>query len=304
MNGLVITEPCAIDDLDEAAYHADPVEGGSLSHSMAKKIVQPGGPAKLRAYLDGSREHKKEFDFGTAAHSLVLGTGAPMVAIPDEYLASNGAISTKAAKDFVAEARANGQVPLKSVDVDHIKAMALQIIANSQAMAILEADGARHEVSAFRVDDATGLWLRNRFDTLALEVVGDYKTAASADPAVFLRKAYDLGYHMQAGWYLDMALALELCDPDARFRFIVQEKDAPYLVSVIEMSADYLAIGRADNCRAIELYAECIDTDRWPGYGDQVHVIDPPAWLVARLESTLDPITEAELLALLEGSAA
>ena len=304
MTDWTINGPGHRDDMPEAIYHADPVEGGSLSCSMAKLIIRPAGPAKLRQYLDGPREYKKVFDYGQAAHALVLGCGAELVAIPDEILASNGAISTKAAKDFVAEARDNGQLPLKSTDIEHIKAMALQLVYSSDAMAIIEADHAEHEVSAFRVDEVSGVWLRCRFDTIAPAIVGDYKTTVDANPATFARKAYDLGYHMQHAWYLDMSVALGLTDPDAPFKFVAQEKEAPYCVSVVQLDDDYLAIGRRDNRRAIDLYAECVAADTWPGYPSGTHVVAPPPWAIDEVNSTLDPTVEAELLALIEGSAA
>jgi hypothetical protein len=48
----LITEP-GVYDIAEDHYHADPVPGGSLSNSGAKKLLPPSCPAKF-AY---EREH-------------------------------------------------------------------------------------------------------------------------------------------------------------------------------------------------------------------------------------------------------
>lgn len=296
-----ITAPTVAWDMPEDDYHADPVTGGSLSHSMAKVLIQPGGPAKLRWQLDNPQPYKKVFDFGRAAHALVLGVGAELRMIPDEYLASNGAASTKAAKDFIAQAREDGATPLKQVEFQQIKDMALQLARHPEAVAVLTADGARHEVSAFTVDPHTGVVLRCRFDTIASTGLGDYKTAATADPHRFNRAVLDNGYHQQHPWYLDTAAALDLVDPDAPFKFVVQEKTAPYLVSVIQLDAEWVRIGRDLNRRAIDLFVDCTRTGQWPGY--ETTTLTPPPWAYPT-DTQLDPAIEAELLALMTGDPA
>ena len=44
---VIIDEPCIRDDLPAAVYHSDPTRHGSLSQSMAKTLLEEGGPAKL-----------------------------------------------------------------------------------------------------------------------------------------------------------------------------------------------------------------------------------------------------------------
>ena len=71
-------------DMPEDAYHAHP----ALSASGIKVLAQPGGPAKWWWQHTHPQPSKKAFDVGSAAHSLVLGVGAPLARIPDELLAS------------------------------------------------------------------------------------------------------------------------------------------------------------------------------------------------------------------------
>lgn len=285
-------------DLPEDEYHSRP----ELSASMAKILIQPGGPAKLRHQLDTPRVEKKTFDFGHAAHQLVLGKGAPIAVIPDDLLASNGAASTAAAKAFIAEAREAGQVPLKSVEAQQVADMADALTRHTEASEVLQAQGRHVELSAFAQDAQTGVQLRCRFDLVAPTVVADYKTAVDAEPGRFARQTMlNLGYHVQAAHYLDMAHRLGLASSDAGFAFVVQEKEAPYLPAVVWVGDEYLDLGRRDMRRAIDLWAECNRTGVWPGYPTTVAV--PPKWALDEAETELDPTTEAELLALIERTA-
>lgn len=142
------------------------------------------------------------------------------------------------------------------------------------------------------------MWLRGRFDLHIGGGLYDCKTAASADPDTFARRAVDYGYHRQATWYLDLARDVGL-DAD-QFGFIVQEKEPPYAVACIRLSDEHLALGRRDMRTAIDTYAECLNSGLWPGYGDDWQTVDLPGYLRARLYDHLDPTTEAELLALLD----
>ena len=299
-----ITEPGIHTGMDEAVYHLDPVEAGSLSSTWARTIMQPAGPAKFRHQMDSPREYRKVFEFGHAAHALVLGIGAPIARIPEKLLATNGAVSTKEAKQFVTEAREAGHTPLKAAEHDQVLAMAEAILENPDAVEALRGrDGdARHEVSAFRQDPETGMWLRGRFDSIHADGITDYKTIVDADPALFARRtAAELGYHMQAAWYLDMAAALGELDTDAPFTFVLQEKKAPYLTSVVDMSALFLHLGRERNRRAIDLYARCKATDTWPGYTGRA-VAEPPKWLTDQEDEGLSADIEAELTDLINNT--
>lgn len=273
---VIITEPGVYRNLGEDDYHGDPVPETSLSVSGAKRILQ--SPARFR-HVQLNPEVKKAFDFGHAAHAEVLGVGAPVAVIPDSILASNGAVSTKDAKAFVAEARAAGQVPLKSDEAAVIAAMAAKLREHPLAKTLF-ADG-EPEVSLFTRDAATKVMLRGRLDwrteVRRMPVVVDYKTTAkTADPSLFWREATDRDYVMQDCWYRELSDAeLHPGQPHA-FVFCVQEKDPPYLVSFIEFDDDAREIAAQRNRVARELYLDCMTRDDWPGYAPVVHRISTP----------------------------
>jgi len=289
---LTITEPGLVDGMPDDVYHGDPVPSGSLSASGAKKLLPPSCPAKFRYEQDNPPEPKKTFEFGHAAHRLVLGRGVPIKVIPDDVADSRGGWTTTAAKALVAEARENGQTPLKPEEWDTVQAMAAAIKAHPVASRLFDPARGKAEQSAFWVDEASGIWRRARFDFLPHVVEGrrliipDYKTAVSAERDKFARAASDYGYHQQAAWYLDAIKALK-GEEDAVFVFVVQEKTAPYLVNVIQLDHNAIAIGDLLNRRAINTYARCVAEDHWPGYSDDVQLAQLPAYYERQFEGDL-----------------
>jgi len=277
------TEPGIYDKIPDEIYHGD---RNSLSSTGARKLLAPSCPAKFRHEQDNPPAPKKVFDFGHAAHSLVLGYGAELREIPAEILAANGAVSTTAAKEFVAKARTEGAVALKPGEYKQVQDMAEMIRANETAVALLS-DG-KPEQSLYWRDQATGIMRRARPDWMpnpngSRMILVDYKSANSADKDDFAKSAGDYGYHCQAPWYLDGVRELGL-DPNPAFLFVVQEKEAPYLVNVVELAPDALELGSQLNRIAIESYATCMQTGVWPGYGDDIKLVDLPPWIYNRNE--------------------
>ena len=282
--------------MPETIYHSRP----ELSASIAKRLIEPGGPARWKWEHDHGRAETKAFDLGHAAHKLVLGAGTPIARIPEELLASNGATSTKAAREWIAEAREQGVVPLKPTEYDQVHDMAAVLHAHRGAQALLDR-ATDVELSAFSAYEETGVALRCRFDAIGPSVLIDYKTSITANPAKWARSAADYGYHMQASHYGQMAQFCQVTDEP--LRFIVQEKAAPYLVSVIRLDAAAIELGHQRMREAIAIWQQCHETGIWPGYGEDEHLIDLPEWAY-RTNDQLDPAVEAELLALIDGGKA
>jgi hypothetical protein len=262
-------------DLSNDAYHADKT---SLSSSGARKLLPPSCPAKFRYEQDNPQPHKKTFDYGNAAHMKVLGRGPKLI------LVDHDTWNSKAAKTEVAEARAQGGIPLKQHEIDMVDAMAAAIRQHPLAAALLEPAYGAPEQSGFWIDGPTGIRRRVRFDWLpsiqsGRLIIPDYKTAADASNDAFQKALDNYGYNQQTAWYEEAAMALELGGQDTELLFIVQEKTAPYLVNVVGI--DYFAreIGRAKNRAAIETFAECTASGIWPGFSDtDPNYLALPGW--------------------------
>jgi len=274
---LVITEP-GVYDIPEADYHADPVPGGSLSSSGARKLLPPSCPALYRWERDHP-EPKRHFEYGTAAHRMVLGLGAEWVLLdyPD--------YRTKAAQQARDDARAAGAVPILSPELEQITAMAEAIREHPLAGPLLCREDVQPEQSLFWHDDEFGIWRRARLDAVrsgARLFIADYKTTACAEPERFGKSIANYGYHAQGAWYQDAAA--ELLGDDPAFLLVAQEKTPPYLVTVCELDQPAIAAGRSLNRRAMEVYRDCTEAGIWPGYTDDVALLSLPAWALRERE--------------------
>lgn len=276
--------------MSDEVYFARP----ELSQSQCKTLLQPGGPAIFRWEQDHGRGEKKNWDIGHAAHLLALGKGDPVAVIPDGLLAKNGATSTAEAKAFIATARADHKIPLKRADYDQVKAMADQLLAHDRIAEVLTGPEITNEV-AF-VDELHGCPFRGKVDVLHSGGAFDYKSAASASPGGFAKHLVDFGYDIQAAAYIELMRLNGVCD-EPTFEFIVQEKQAPYLVGVYRLDDDLIDYGRVRLARAISIYQSCVETGAWPGLPSATVTLHPPYWLARQLEDeaggdVVDPIHE------------
>ncbi|AHG24368.1 RecE-like exonuclease [Mycobacterium phage MichelleMyBell] len=266
--------------VDEADYHAD---RGSLSVSGAKLLLPPSCPAKFRWEQDNTRKPKKVWDFGHVAHKLVLGKGAEFEILDPAVhgLKADGTPSEKPTATAMwrkaeAEARARGKVPIHVDLFTKAYDMAERVRQHPTAGPIFADAEGQAEVALYHTDPETGVRLRGRIDWLTGDI-DDYKTSTTANPAELHAKFYRLGYYMQAAWYIDLAVAVGASE-SPRFRFVVQEKEPPYVVTVVEYDEESIEQGRRANRQAIRLYADCLERGEWPGYSDSVVTISLPKY--------------------------
>src|SRR5690606_9056181 len=206
---------------------------------------------------------------------------------PDEHLTPSGNVSEKAAtKAWAAEQRAAGLVPVSAGQIAAADAMAEAALAHPEARRLLELDG-HSEVSVFATDPETGVRVRARIDRLNDEYAIDVRTTpGSASPVGFGREAAKYGYPVQQEWYLDALRAAGAGERE--FRFIVIEKAAPHLVAVHMLDDVTALLARQMGKRAREVYAECVASGSWPGYGDDALVPYIPAWYGAEYDDEME----------------
>jgi PDDEXK-like domain of unknown function (DUF3799) len=271
---LADIQPGVYEDMPADVYHGDT---GSLSSSGARKLLPPSCPALFKYEVDNPPPPKPHFDLGNTAHKLVLGVGPELELIEYERW------DTKAAKAAVAEARERGAIPLKPDAYHQVHAMADALRSHPWAGRLFQPGTGRPELSLFWHDGPTGVTRRARLDWApdpgtGRLIIPDYKTCRSAEPGALERAMYEYGYHQQADWYRAGAQAVELADRDAEFVFVCQETRRPYLVTVFQPDTMAMRIAAARNRRAIQTYAECVETGHWPGHTDDVAYLSLPPW--------------------------
>ena len=303
---MTISEPCVVYDMDEADYHADPCPEPSLSSTMAKTIIEDGGPARLQWLATHPRQHKREFDVGHAAHEKVLGRGQGVVIIPDQYMTDTGHLSRKAeASRWIAAQRAAGVVPITAADMCRVNDMAEALLLDTIPAEYLTRGRGLPEVSMFTIDTGTGEWMRGRIDFLAdRKTIVDYKTSGvpvGAGRDKWERHAAGFGYHVQAAYYLRMAVALDLVDPDCEFVFVAQEKDGPYLSQAWRASDEFLAEGHRLVDHALQIWHTSRTTDSWPRYPATLADLHLPYYMTRDTEAEAIADLAAALIDDLEG---
>lgn len=263
----------------DTVYHGD---FNSLSSSGARDLLRLT-PAEFDHNRREPPDPKPQYDFGHAAHKMVLGEGHQLVRVDaDDWRTKDAQITRRTAW-------ANGKAPLLKKDVDKAQRMAGQVFAHPLAGRLFAEGNA--EMSIYWHDDTTGIRRRCRPDFLT-EGLGrticlDYKSAISADPDEFEKAVFNWGYHQQQAWYEDGLAEIGL--DTAGFLFVVQCKTPPFLVSVCRIKPEIVDLGRQLNRRAINLYADCVETGQWPGYDDHtIHEVGMPGWAIARTEAELN----------------
>lgn len=278
-----IAEP-GIYDIPAPAYHKDPVPGGSLSHSGAKKLLNPSCPA----IFDHERRHPKAptdaMEFGTAAHTVVLGSGPELIVVDEKDW------KKKDSQDKRTAARARGEIALLPHEFERVHAMARALRQHRLAAALFDRDFGFPEQSLFWRDKATGVMLRSRLDWLPEAakdhrmIIPDYKSCNAIDDESIGKAIQNFGYHTQGDWYSSGARILGLAESVA-FLLVFQMKTAPYLVRVIGIPDGALMIAEAKNRKAIDLYAKCMESGRWPAYDKDdadPEYINLPGWAESR----------------------
>lgn len=267
---MSITEPGLVYDMDDATYHADPIEGGSLSSTFVRLLTEHV-PAKAEARRR-NRKPTKAMNLGKAVHATVLGTGPVLItwehdgrtkAGKEERAALAPMIESEA---VVAVTEAERAQIVGMVDALHAHPDVVDIIARAQS-----------EVSGFWTED--GVWCRARYDLLEADVAWDYKTTQDASRDGFSKHLGAYGYHQQADFYLRGLRALGHPGGRRPMRFICQETEAPYLVQIHTPDDEAMQMAAMLNDRAIRVYAEAKETGIWPGFPELVAEPTPlPNW--------------------------
>ena len=271
-------------DMDFSTYLADPCPRPSLNASTAGVLLNK---SPRHAWMKHSRlnpnyvsTNAPYFDLGKVAHALLL-EGEERVVIID---ASDW--RTKAAKEARDEAYARGETPLLAHQFEEVKAMVdaakAQLLDHKDLPPL--SDGEAEKTIVFQVD---GIWCRCRTDWISalqaeeIEVI-DYKTTTNSHPDAFTRSIYKFGYDVGEAFYRLGVKTLFGVEP--RYRFVAQETEPPYALSVIELTPAAKAMGDAKVSHALDIWRRCLGTDKWPGYPAQTAYVSAPAYEAMRWE--------------------
>jgi hypothetical protein len=185
----------------------------------------------------------------------------------------------KEGKALVIQAAQEGKDLITSEDVANFSNMASAIWAHPLVKQILE--GAEHEISGYWYDSIyPEILCKLRLDVLntGKGILADIKTTDDARPGTWLNRAYNMGYHIQAGWYCE-GVSLITGETHNDFYFITVEREAPFGVNVYKADAEFMVHGLREARTAVDVYRKCLETDTWPCYPPDLIPLHLPGWV-------------------------
>ncbi|KQW79751.1 hypothetical protein ASC65_14480 [Brevundimonas sp. Root1279] len=275
-------------------YHGQPTVGPSISSSGLRTIWQQS-PAHY--YVDSALnpnrapgEDRPAFAVGRLAHKLLLegtdGLAEEFVTRPEQW----SDWRTKEARVWRDEQVLAGKTVITDADLAAVTGMAESLATHPLVeQGILDGFVER---SLLWQDAKTGVWLKSRPDVIpnSSGLFADLKTTASVADDELARSLASYGYHMQAA-LVGMASEAVLGRPMEEFALVWVEKAPPHCVRVTVLTGADIERGRMQLRSAIDQFARCLDTGRWPGPGGDradAEYLELPAWAATRIDRELE----------------
>ena len=239
-------------DMTPEAYRA--AEGVSKSTLFE---LENGTEASFEHFLIHGKKETEAMRFGTMIHCYIL---EPNLFNKRYVLAPAVNKNTNAYKAF--KESLGDKLALDPDDDLAAKEILSSIKRNSLASAVL--DG-HHEKSFFWRDTDTNVLCKCRPDSIHLNagIISDLKTSGDISPDEFIKKIYDMGYHVQAAMYLDgVTQAIKQSGNNEyktkfdKFVFVAVEDKAPYQVALYDIPEYFIDEGRRTYKRLLKKYQE------------------------------------------------
>lgn len=259
-------------------YHSDDTgDTPTLNASVAKALIleTPAHAKQKHPRLADSYEPKSSaaMDDGTALHQMLLGDDrVDVLEFPD--------FRTKDAREARDASRSSGRVPMLAEqwrNLERVSSSLKEQLAELPITPPLFTDGMAEQTIVWV--DKFGVKCRARLDWLRADytAIDDLKKARTADPRRFQRSIFQLGYDIQAAFYIRACKAAFGVEPV--FRWVAIEPQPPYALSVHTLTPKALRNANDKVDLALDIWKQCLTTGEWPAYEEGVLEVDLPSWL-------------------------
>jgi len=171
---------------------------------------------------------------------------------------------------------------LRAQEWESVVAMRDAVRAWPTARKLIESPGV-NEASLFWMQE--DFFCKARLDRYCKDdgwpCIVDIKTTSRISVHGFSTQCYELGYHIQMGFYYSGLDAL--ASAQRRYKVIVVENSAPWDVRVCEPSLRMVELGKKLSNAYLLQYKDCVASGSWPGIGDGW--LDLPEWVYKVWES-------------------
>jgi len=259
-NTIKCPRPGVYHDFTMEDYH----KIDAVNASTLKKFMVSGKHGKM--YLEGKQDPPSNaMLFGTAAHSRIFE--------PDDYAerAIEGLHKSDKGKPLADGCAWSKHKAVQDENPDNIilhagwsrriEAIAEQVEGNPETLALFRHPDSLREVTLIWEevvefgDTKLIVPFKARLDMFnkAAQVIPDLKTTTSAEPPLFRKKSYDLGYHISGAIYVRGCLQLGLMARDEHGRIpagayliLAAETSAPHITSPYAMQIEAMEQGFED----------------------------------------------------------
>lgn len=278
--------------MDNAAYHAHAAVSKSHLDLVAKSPLH-----YWARYLDPNRvpqEPTAAMAIGSAVHTHVL----ELDQWDSQYVVAPAGMDrrTKVGKAEweVFQTAIGTRTVISREDADLVMRIGRSVLSHSAAAYLLGLPG-KAETTHMWHDEISGLQCKCRPDWLLDDssMIVDLKTTEDASPKAFQQSIAKWRYHVQAAWYLDGIEKATGKRPE-QFIFIAVEKKPPYACAVYVADPQMVEIGGQTARADLDKLNLCKAANHWPGYSDQVEVINLPPWMRPKADGTLPTFTQIE----------
>jgi hypothetical protein len=211
-------------------------------------------------YHKTEKDDGRHFAIGSALHELIMEPqlfNSNYIVIPKlDKRTKEGKL---AYEKFILQAE--GKTIINEEEMVIITDMAVGAVNNKIFMSFLE--NSHRELSAYMLDESTGLKLKMRPDILCntKSTIVDIKSCLDSSPKQFKGNVYSYGYSLSAAFY---------CDNLNRENYIFAaiEKAQPYQTSLYALNDEMMEYGRAQYRIGLDLLKWSYDNNYWCDYNE------------------------------------
>jgi hypothetical protein len=226
-----------------------------ISASDIKNFLKSPKYYYWNKYLKKEKDEGRHFAIGSALHEMIM---EPHLFNSNYIVMPKVDKRTKEGKllyeNFLIQAE--GKTMLDNEEMEMITQMVTNATENKTFMSLLE--NSHRELSAYLIDEKTGLKLKMRPDILCQtkSTIVDIKSCLDSAPKQFKSNVYSYGYSLSAAFYSDF-LERE------NYIFAAIEKSQPYQTSLYALSDEMMEYGRTQYRLGLDLLKWSYDNNYW-----------------------------------------
>lgn len=256
------------------AYYMRSATPQNLSGPVSKSLLWSFHQSPYKWRHSSGKEITKAMDLGTLIHSAILDPNIPLDQIAS--VSPFPDFRTKAAQEWRDDQRVMGRMITTDEEIA-IASGCQQVFYEDYAQRF--GGSYKTEVACFGEIGATQI--KGMIDIVpdGLDLLADLKTTTSIGSTHEIsRNIIKWGYHWQAALYLDLWNAASGEKRD-RFVFCFIEPKAPYETAWIEISKNFIDLGREGYMNALAQWQSCVAVDSWPRQHEGIVTIEKPTYL-------------------------